>query len=129
MYLGCFRLEDEGAREAILEALEDDRDRVCLREAWARGEIGPKAVPPLIEALKDDDATVRECSALALGMIGPEAKEAVPALLDIRASKDENWTVRVLSALALGWIDAPSKRASGPLSPWAVIRDALRDMV
>jgi HEAT repeat protein len=48
------------------------------------GTADPAAMPAVIGALKDRDATVREAAVLALLVIGPSAREAIPALVEVR---------------------------------------------
>lgn len=88
-WLGKFRVTEEAAVDALLEALEDESDRAPdggypLRRNSARalGKLGNiKAVPALIRCLEFPDFYVREAAAQALETLGD--KEAIPALMKL----------------------------------------------
>ena len=77
-WLGKFRIKDERAIDALVEALEDQEDRSTdggypLRRnaAKALGKLkNTKVVPALIRCLDCDDYYVRESAAQALEMLG-----------------------------------------------------------
>ncbi len=77
-WLGKFRVSEPAAIDALLMALEDEKDRAPdggypLRRNAARalGKLGDRrAVPPLIGCLQFPDFYVREAAAQALEMLG-----------------------------------------------------------
>lgn len=77
-WLGKFRVNEPEAIDALLMALEDEKDRAPdggypLRRNAARalGKLGDtRAVPPLISCLQFPDFYVREAAAQALEMLG-----------------------------------------------------------
>ena len=88
-WLGRFRVKEPKAIEALLIALEDERDRAPdggypLRRNSARalGKLGDKrAVQPLTRCLKFPDFYVREAAAQALEMLAD--KSCIPALMKL----------------------------------------------
>ncbi len=86
-WLGKFRVTEEKAIDALLEALEDSENRSSdggypLRRnaAKALGKLGnTKVVPALIRCLDCDDYYVRESAAQALEMLGD--KQAIAPLM------------------------------------------------
>ena len=86
-WLGKFRVREENAIAALLEALVDEADRSPDRgyplrrnAAKALGKLGDmRAVPALIESLQCPDYYVRESAAQALEMLGDD--RAIPPLL------------------------------------------------
>jgi phycocyanobilin lyase alpha subunit len=83
-WLGKFRVSEPEAIDALLIALEDEKDRAPdggypLRRNAARalGKLGDtRAVPPLIRCLQFPDFYVREAAAQALEMLGSAAAPA-----------------------------------------------------
>jgi HEAT repeat protein len=66
----------------LIDALQDPREGVRWRSAWALGQLGPgarAAVPALVGAFAD--ARIRGHVVDALGRIGPGARDAVPTLV------------------------------------------------
>ena len=64
------------------------------------GSTDPAVWPALVEALKDPDAGVRREAILALMKFGPGAREAIPALTEMR-QRDPDGQVRTHATLAL----------------------------
>jgi len=89
-----------GGREAILEALKDEKTDVSVRRQAAK-ELGERqvteAVPALTAALDDADDAMRFRAATALGRIG--TPEAVPPLLQRLTEKDLFTHFAVFTAL------------------------------
>jgi phycocyanobilin lyase alpha subunit len=90
-WLGKFRVNEPEAIDALLMALEDEKDRAPdggypLRRNAARalGKLGDKkAVPPLIRCLQFPDFYVREAAAQALEMLDdPRSIKPLMQLLD-----------------------------------------------
>jgi phycocyanobilin lyase alpha subunit len=90
-WLGRFRVDDEAAIQALINALADDSDRspdggYPLRRNAARalGKLGDRrAVPHLVESLDCSDYYVREAAAQALEELGDAScAAALMALLD-----------------------------------------------
>lgn len=85
-WLGKFRVKDEKAINALVEALKDENDRspdggypLRRNAAKALGKLGDtKVVPALIHCLNCDDYYVRESAAQALEMLGDI--KAIPPL-------------------------------------------------
>ncbi len=102
----------------MITALHDDDVRV--EASGALGNMGEKAVEPLITALDHEDASVRFLAAGALGDIGDE--RAVESL--VAALNDEHPYVRKYVAEALGKIG--DKRAVKPLT--AALNDEDEDV-
>ena len=90
-WLGRFRVKDQAAIAALVQALADETDRspdggYPLRRNAARalGKLGDlTAVPALIESLNCDDFYVRDAAAQSLGMLG--AKAAITPLIELLA--------------------------------------------
>ena len=95
-WLGKFRVKDPRAIDALLEALEDDRDRTPdggypLRRNGARalGKLGEaRVIPSLVKCLHCEDFYVRETAAQALGELAEalnptEFTAAIPELLNL----------------------------------------------
>ena len=88
-WLGRFRVRDQNAIQALIDALEDEKDRspdggYPLRRNAARalGKLGdPQAVAGLIKSLGCSDYYVREAAAQSLGMIGDD--EAIAPLMKL----------------------------------------------
>jgi phycocyanobilin lyase alpha subunit len=88
-WLGRFRVKQPEAVDALLIALEDEKDRAPdggypLRRNAARalGKLGDRrAVPPLIRCLEFPDFYVREAAAQALEMLGD--KTAISPLIKL----------------------------------------------
>ncbi|MCI0465290.1 MAG: HEAT repeat domain-containing protein [Gemmataceae bacterium] len=90
------------ALPALIKGLQDGRQPVRQRAAWALSKFGPEgkqAVPELLVALKDQSARVRALAAEALGEIGAEPHTTVPALF--RSLRDGVPEVRRQAGLAL----------------------------
>jgi hypothetical protein len=94
---------EEGVVPALIQALDDESERVRWDAATALLEIGPEAVPALIEALENgnESVRVRETIVMLLGDIGPE-EGVVPAL--IQAITDESEKVSMAAPQSLGHI-------------------------
>ncbi|MCP4699874.1 MAG: hypothetical protein GY862_23930, partial [Gammaproteobacteria bacterium] len=83
---------------ALLEALQDENEKVRLFAVHALGEIkNPVSVPALIEALRDEKSKVRLFAVNALGNFKDPA--CAPALVE--ALQDENSDVRLFASEAL----------------------------
>ena len=88
-WLGKFRIKEEKAINALVEALEDRQDRspdggypLRRNAAKALGKLGDtRVVPALIECLDCEDYYVRESAAQALEMLGD--RQAIPPLLEL----------------------------------------------
>ncbi|HEY9847110.1 MAG TPA: HEAT repeat domain-containing protein [Candidatus Caenarcaniphilales bacterium] len=88
-WLGKFRVQDAGAIDALMAALEDEADRTQLggyplrrNAARALGKLADRrAVPRLIQCLDCADFYVREAAAQSLGMLGDPA--SIPALMKL----------------------------------------------
>ncbi len=88
-WLGKFRVKEEKAINALVEALEDREDRspdggypLRRNAAKALGKLGnTRAVPALIRCLDCDDYYVRESAAQALEMLGD--RQAIPPLMKL----------------------------------------------
>lgn len=88
-WLGKFRVKEEEAINALVEALTDEKDRAPdggypLRRnaAKALGKLGDtRVVPALIDCLDCDDYYVRESAAQALEMLGDA--QAIPPLIKL----------------------------------------------
>ncbi|MGV0028067.1 HEAT repeat domain-containing protein [Phormidesmis priestleyi] len=88
-WLGKFRVDEPGAIERLIEALEDEADRTeaggyPLRRNAARalGKLGDRqAVPALIQSLACTDFYVREAAAQSLEMLGDV--RGVPTLIQL----------------------------------------------
>jgi HEAT repeat protein len=94
--------------EDWVKALQDPDTKTRKIAAMKLGNVGPAhpaAFPALLDALKDRDAGVRCDVILALVKFGPDAKDAVPALHQIRKN-DPNAKVRDYAAKALEKIDS-----------------------
>ena len=105
--LGALREKAAPALDALLGALGDEAEPVCLNAAYALGAVGAAAVGPLLAALDDEREPVREHAAYALGVVG---EVAVPAL--IAALGDERPHVRGFAAYALGDMGARAGAAA-----------------
>jgi HEAT repeat protein len=95
---------DTGARvRHWIEALRGPDARLRKEAAFKLGNLGltdpATVVPALTGALKDTDARVRCEAILALVKCGPAAREAMPALNDIRNDPDRQ--VRAYAGKAL----------------------------
>jgi HEAT repeat protein len=64
------------------------------------GTADPSALPAVIGALRDKDASVREAAVLAVLVNGPAARDAIPALTEIR-DKDPVPSLRKEAAKAI----------------------------
>lgn len=90
-WLGKFRIEDDRAIAALLDALKDEVDRspdggypLRRNAAKALGKLNnPAAVEPLMDCLGSDDYYVRESAAQSLEMLGD--RRAIPALRSLLA--------------------------------------------
>lgn len=90
-WLGRFRVREEAAIQALMDAMKDEADQTeaggyPLRRNAARalGKLGDRrAVPILIQALSGPDYYVREAAAQSLQALGDP--DCVPALLDLLA--------------------------------------------
>ena len=88
-WLGKFRVKEEKAINALVEALEDREDRspdggypLRRNAAKALGKLGDiRVVPALIQCLDCDDYYVRESAAQALEMLGD--RQAIPTLIKL----------------------------------------------
>ncbi len=90
----------------LIEALQDDEDRIRQIAASGLGRGGPqaeKSVPTLVKALNDKNLAVRKRVATALGKVGSDNPEVAPALTQLLLQKD----LRVTALMAL--IDIGSK--------------------
>lgn len=94
---------------ALVAALDDPVDQVCLEIAKALGRIGSSAMPRLLEALQAAHGPFRLTLLVALGEIGPGAEAAVPRLIELL--EDEDPTVRREAALTLGQIGSAARDA------------------
>ncbi|MBE9170111.1 HEAT repeat domain-containing protein [Pleurocapsales cyanobacterium LEGE 06147] len=124
-WLGKFRVSEPEAIDALLMALEDEKDRAPdggypLRRNAARalGKLGDtRAVPPLIRCLEFPDFYVREAAAQALEMLGGAA---APALRDRRC-------VTALMQLLDGGVEAAKQVPGKPhlVQPYEAVIEAL----
>ncbi len=73
----------------LVKALKDREIGVRDRAGQALEKIGEDAVPELIKALKDPDEVTRRRVLNVLGGIGPAAKDALPAVFELRSDGDE----------------------------------------
>ena len=80
--LGRVRLEVDTVMPALLNALRDSDDNVCVTAAASLGALGEEAVESLIAALSDSRVRCRREVALVLGRFGPAARKAAPAICD-----------------------------------------------
>ena len=119
------RLDDASGLQHLVEALDDDDERVRLRACQACGTFAdPRSVPALTTRLnEDDDPRVRRAAANALGNVGTD--QALSPLLDLLDDGDE--PLRRIAAGALGKASTPRPveplaRALGDESP--VVRNA-----
>jgi len=95
-WLGKFRVKEQAAIEALLEALKDETHRspdggypLQRNAAKALGKLeNLQAVPPLINCLSSPDYYVRESAAQALEMLGDS--RAIPHLLKLLEGGLEN---------------------------------------
>jgi HEAT repeat protein len=89
---GCSRktapLQSSGRPVAEwLADLSSSDPKVRKKAVQSLGHVGtadPAALPAVIGALKDREATVREAAVLALLVVGPSARDAIPALMEVR---------------------------------------------
>ena len=96
--------------QRISHMLADPDARVRQTAAQKLGNVGPSdpaAFPALLASLQDGDADVRCTSILALLKFGPKARDAVPALAEIR-ERDPDARVRDHAAKALARIESPA---------------------
>jgi len=77
--------------QALIEALEDEDDRVHTLATSTLPKFGALAMPDLIQAMEHSNRNVRGCSAYTLGLIGPEAEEAVPVLIKALKPGRDGW--------------------------------------
>lgn len=94
--------------EDWVKALQHPDAKTRKIAAMKLGNVGPAhpaAFPALLDALKDRDAAVRCDVILALVKFGPDAKDALPALDQIRKN-DANAKVRDYASKALQKIDS-----------------------
>jgi HEAT repeat protein len=93
-----------------VQALRQDPDAWLRKEAAAKlGNAGPidaTVLPALMNALKDPDTAVRCEAVRALLKFGPDAKQAEPALADLRQG-DPDAGVRDCASKALEKIRRP----------------------
>jgi HEAT repeat protein len=97
-----------------VSALQDPDAKLRKTAVFKLGNVGPTdaaVLPALLGALNDSDATVRREAILALMKCGTDAREAVPALRDIR-QRDPDPKVRDHSARALEKIAGASEAGS-----------------
>lgn len=74
------------ARDALIQALDDDASKVRVRAVRELGELGdPKAVKPLVGSLGDEDEAVVRESARALALL--DAADALDALEKVKIDK------------------------------------------
>jgi HEAT repeat protein len=95
-----------------LEAVQGPDSRLRKTAVFRLGNVGPgdaAVMPALLGALRDRDAAVRREAILALMKCGAEARDAVPALTDLR-QRDRDAQVRAYAARALESLG----RDSGP---------------
>jgi HEAT repeat protein len=104
---GCARAEPtlSGGKpvDHWIKALTEPDAKVRKTAAFKLGNAGPvdaAVFPALVAGLKDSDPAVRCEVILALLKFGPVAKEAIPALTDLR-QQDEEPKVRDYAAKAL----------------------------
>ncbi|MBE9040864.1 HEAT repeat domain-containing protein [Oscillatoriales cyanobacterium LEGE 11467] len=139
--LAADRLGQMGARagaavSALMEALDDEDERVRIQSSVALGNIGVEAIPALVNAFKKDNKEVRSGAAFALERMGAVAipglvaalkledsdvlsgtvfalermgTTAIPTLIEALKKGDNN--VRVLAAIVLGRIGSPAVEA------------------
>jgi HEAT repeat protein len=88
------------------------------------GAGGPEDVPPLIASLRGGHGWARREAAEELGQIGPAARDAVPAIRELR--QDPDGRVRVSATLALAKI-RPDERDLVPALT-AAVRDSSPDV-
>jgi len=100
---GCAKEQPQMAGVKWADALQNHDPKVRQKAAFTLGNIGssnPAVLPALIGALKDADAGVRYEAILALLKYGPGAREAVPALTELR-DQDREAKVRAAATAAL----------------------------
>jgi phycocyanobilin lyase alpha subunit len=124
-WLGKFRVSEPEAIDALLIALEDEKDRAPdggypLRRNAARalGKLGDtRAVPPLIRCLQFPDFYVREAAAQALEML---SGAAAPAKRDRRC-------IPPLRQLLDGGVEAATQVPGKPhlVQPYEAVVEAL----
>jgi HEAT repeat protein len=93
------------------EAMRDKQPEVRLSAAYALWRVNPKeperAVPVLKELLKSGHPVyVRQQAVRHLQQMGPDAREALPALRELRAAPEQ--VLRFLSDAAIRAIDLPA---------------------
>jgi HEAT repeat protein len=99
----CNKGQPTMAGDKWAHALLDPDAKVRKQATFTLGNIGPSdpaVLLALIGALKDADAGVRCEAILALLKFGPGAKDAIPALTEVR-QKDRDAKVRSYAAKAL----------------------------
>ncbi len=97
---------------ALAEALRDSSQKLGLRAAWALGQMGAPAVPPLTRALTDRRAAVRMRALYALGAVGQPAAPAAPAVRF--ALTDPDQSVRDMASWTIGQLGPPTPQTGGP---------------
>jgi HEAT repeat protein len=93
------------------EALRDKQPQVRLSAAWALWKVNPQDAEPSVRMLakllnSEQTQFVRQQAAQRLREIGPTAREALPALRELRSSPDQ--LLRTVSEAALRAIDPPA---------------------
>jgi len=88
------RIRDKRAVEALIEALQDEKQEIRCNAAWSLAELkDERSIRPLVEATKDEFWRVRLNAVAGLGKIkGRAALEAV-----LRLTEDEHPRVREVS--------------------------------
>jgi HEAT repeat protein len=113
--------------EILVKSMNDPNPDIRYWVERIIGEIGDKAIKPLIDVLRNDrNREMRFFAAFGLSAIGD--KTAVPALIDALSTDVNDW-VRKYSAQALGRINDPRGikaliealgRERGDISEWIV---------
>ena len=142
-------------RDTLLDALQNEDEKIRLNAAYRLGRIGVSvvptlkqalhgssesirnyagyalsltgapAVPTLIDALQTTDDSVRATAAYSLADMGEVAQEAIPALT--RAAKDSSEWVRRHAVEGLGLIGQQVAEETDLDETVQVLTDALRD--
>jgi HEAT repeat protein len=100
--LPSWRIPDEQAVEALIQALTDPAAVVRQVSCLSLVVYGPKAAPavPALERLLGDGAReVRSAAMRALGALGPEAAESLPALSVVAKSQMEDDALEAHAAM------------------------------
>ncbi len=108
------------AAPALVDALQDVDEKVCMAAADALGSCPPINLDLLTDILEHENYSVRRAAVLELGEIGYYGHtESTSGLINILRSKDPS--LRALAAWALG---SQGKNAAGAVEP---LKDALED--